>query len=328
MAEARWATQQEATVASGDGTAALPTAGAAIDAKTFRFARSIPLGNRGLATLQLDAAALAHSSLADLRIATPDGHQVPFLVERLDEPLAVTLPALEGARSARDASTRSRYRVRLPYASLPASRLVLHTDARVFDRRVGVEVEAASGEDARPGRAGSTGRITLAVESWRHTDPETPAPALTIQLPPLKVTDLSVVIDEGDNAPLPVRDASLLLPSYRLRFFRDGRTALTLLYGRADLPPPRYDLALVAPRLLGAPADEVSAGAEEGAGNVTGITPTVVFWCALAIAVAALLALIARLLRPGGGEQNAPPTSPSSPSVSPSHSASSGSPGE
>jgi hypothetical protein len=133
-----------------------------------------------------------------------------------------------------------------------------------------------------------------------------PAPALTIALPPLRVTDLSLVIDEGDNAPLPIRDATLLLPAYRLRFFRDGHTPLSLLYGRSDLAAPRYDLALLAPRLLGASAQDVVPGAEQGSSNVTGVTPTVVFWGALALAVLVLVVLIARLLRPDGGTPAAP----------------------
>ena len=314
LASARWSTEREAASPTATVPQPLPTGGASIDRQTFRYARAIPLGNTGLATLSLDAAALAHTSLADVRIATPDGHQVPFLVERLDEPLTVALPPLAPAKSSRDAATQSRYRVRLPYAGLPPSRLVLHTDARVFDRRVTVEVEPTSAADARPAR--SSGRLLLAAETWRHTDPETPAPALALSLPRADAQELFVVIDEGDNAPLPLRDPTLLLPSYRLRFFRDGRTPLTVLYGRPDLGAPRYDLALVAPRLLGAPAEEVTAAGEEATRNVTGITPTIVFWCALAVAVAALLALLARLLRPGDSER-APPASPSSSTASP-----------
>jgi hypothetical protein len=123
-------------------------------------------------------------------------------------------------------------------------------------------------------------------------------------------------VDEGDNAALPIRDASLLLPGYRLRFFRDGHTPLTLLYGRGDLAPPRYDLALVAPRLLGATADDVVPGAETTAADVTGITPTIVFWCALGVAVAALLALLVRLLRPAATPHASPAsTSPSPPAA-------------
>jgi hypothetical protein len=312
LAAAHWGESRQVAVAASDSTVAMPTVGASIDAATFRYARTIPLGEPGLTTLPLDAAALAHASLGEVRIATADGHQVPFLVERLDEPLAVALPAPLRLTSGRDPSTRSRYQLRLPYAGLPASRLVIHTDARVFDREVTVQVLPSPDDDPRV----RNGPVTLAAMAWRHADPESPAPALTVNLPALRVAELSLLIDEGDNAPLPLGDASLLLPSYRLRFFRDGLTRLTLLYGRSDLGAPRYDLALLAPRLLGAPARDAVAGAERGAADVTGVTPTIVFWCALAIAVLALLVLIARLLRPGGGAPAAPTASTPSPTSS------------
>src|SRR5205823_5725355 len=219
LVTARWGPAREITVTASDSTGAIPTAGATIDPRTFRYARTIPLGTRGLATLPLDAAALAHGTLSDVRIATDDGHQIPFLVERLDEPLSVALPVPDRLTSGRDPASRSRYRIRLPYAGLPASRLVMHTDARVFDRQVALEVLPSS-DDPR----GREGMITLAATSWRHTDPDVPAPALDVALPALQAAELSLVIDEGDNAPLPIRDATLLLPAYRLRFFRDGRT--------------------------------------------------------------------------------------------------------
>ena len=302
LADAHWGAVSEVTPTTAESTVALPIAGAAIDSKAFRYTRSIPLGTPGLTTLPLDAAALAHGTLADVRIATADGHQVPFLVERLDEPFSVALPALERIKSGRDPASRSRYRVRLPYSGLPGSRLVIRTDARVFDRRVSLEMLPSAEEDIRARR----GPITISSTEWRHADPELPASALSVELPPLRVADLALVIDEGDNAPLPLREATLLLPAYRLRFFRDGQTPLTLLYGRPDLGPPQYDLALLAPRLLGAPAQDALPGMEQGVANVTGVTPTVVFWCALALAVVALLVLIARLLRPGGGAPQAP----------------------
>jgi hypothetical protein len=279
----------------------------------FRYARRLPLGTPGLTTLPLDAAALAHGSLANVRIATADGHQVPFLVERMDEPLSVTLPAPERVTSKGDLPSRSRYRIRLPYSGLPAGRLVVHTDARVFDRDVALQIQPSADDDPRA----RTGPVTLATTSWRHADPELPAPALTIELPPLRVGELTLVIDEGDNAPLPIRAATLLLPAYRLRFFRDAHTPLTFLYGRSDLTSPRYDLALLAPRLLGAPAHDVVAGPEREGADVTGVTPTIVFWCALGAAVLVLIVMIARLLRPGGGA----PATPASASPTPTSSA-------
>ena len=299
---ARWGEPRASTVAASDSTASIPLAGGEIDPRSFRYSRTIPNQSAGLTTLPLDAAALAHGSLNDVRVATDDGHQVPFLIERLDEPLSVVLPTLERVKSARDPASRSRYRIHLPYAGLPASRLVIDTDARVFERQVAVEMLPSAEDDARARR----GSIMIAQSTWRHTEPELPASALAIELPPLRVADLSLVIDEGDNAPLPIRDATLLLPSYRLRFFRDGHTPLTLLYGRSDLGAPRYDLALLAPRLLGRPAQDVLPGSEQGASNVTGVTPTIVFWGALALAVLVLVVLIARLLRPGGGTPAAP----------------------
>src|SRR5205085_9849896 len=147
-----------------------------IDPQQFRYARSIPEGAAGLVTLPLDAAALAHGTLADVRIATTDGHQVPFLVERLSEPLAVRLPGPERLTSGRDPSTRSRYRIRLPYTGLPASRLVVQTDARVFDREVELQMLPSVVDDPRA----RSGPVTIAAAAWRHADPELPAPALTI----------------------------------------------------------------------------------------------------------------------------------------------------
>ena len=70
---------------------------------------------------------------------------------------------------------------------------------------------------------------------------------------------------KGTTRALPLERARLLLPSYRLRYFAPAGAALHLLYGRDDLQPPRYDLALLAPRLMGAAATEVAAGPGVGA---------------------------------------------------------------
>jgi hypothetical protein len=316
LAPARWGSRRDLAPTAADSGTSLPTGGAAIDVGAFRYARSIPSGAAGLTTLSLDAPVLAHSGLGDVRIATADGRQVPYLVERLGEPLSIALPPLERITSNRDPASRSRYRIRLPYAGLPSSRLVIHTDARVFEREVALEMLPSAEEDARARR----GSITLTSTTWRNADPEVAAPALTVELPRLAVNELSLVIDEGDNAPLPLRDPTLLLPSYRLRFFRDARTPLTLVYGRSDLGAPRYDLALLAPRLLGAAAQDIVPGPERASADVTGVTPTIVFWCALGLAVVALIVLIARLLRPGASEQ-APSPAPAPPSTSSASSA-------
>ncbi|MFL5615926.1 MAG: DUF3999 family protein [Gemmatimonadaceae bacterium] len=315
LSAAHWGGTGDLAAAAPDSTVAMPITGATIDVGGFRYTRALPLGTPGLTTLPLDAAALAHGSLADTRIATADGHQVPFLVERLDEPLSVALPMPARITRRGDPGSRTRYRIQLPYSGLPAGRLIVHTDARVFNREVALQMLPSADDDPRA----RGGPVTLSTTAWRHTDPDQPASALSLELPPVRVAEVTLVIDEGDNAPLPIRDATLLLPAYRLRFFRDAHTPLRLIYGRSDLTPPRYDLALLAPRLLGAPAHDIVPGAEQEGADVTGVTPTIVFWCALGAAVLVLIVMIARLLRPGGGAPATPASaSPTSTSSAPS----------
>jgi len=77
------------------------------------------------------------------------------------------------------------------------------------------------------------------------------------------VRELLVIISEGDNTPLPLVSARVLLPAYRLRLFRERGAALRLAYGRDDLSSPQYDLALLAPQLLGVAAAEVTLDPEQ-----------------------------------------------------------------
>jgi hypothetical protein len=286
-------------------------AGAAIDRHAFRYARPITAAEPGLTTITLDAAALAHSSLNDLRIATAEGRQVPYVLERLDTSFSLALAPPELVTSTGEPASSSTYRVRLPYSGLPASRLVMHTTARVFTRVLRLEMPS-SDDDARA----RNGPVVLAMTSWRNDDPDRAAAALEMDVPALHRGELRLVVDEGDNAPLPLRDASLSLPTYRLRFYYAGHTPLTLLYGQPALGAPRYDLALLAPRLSGAAAQEAELGPELDGSHVTGITPTIVFWCALGVAVLALVVLIARLLRPNGSPPAAAAASSTTPTTS------------
>ena len=110
-----------------------------------------------------------------------------------------------------------------------------------------------------------------------------------------------MVVDEGDNAPLPLTKARLLLPLYRLRFFHAGGTSLRMVYGRDDLQPPQYDLALLAPRVMGARAREVDAAPAGSAAPLAGsFASPRIFWVVLTAAVLVLLGLIVRLIRGQG----------------------------
>ncbi len=192
---------------------------------------------------------------------------------------------------------RSVYLVTLPYANLPASSLVIETSGRVFQRTVRIGVERP------PDRVRRDAYFDIrAAETWRHAEEQTPARPLTLPLGTMEETELVLVVDEGDNAPLPLTTARLLLPSYRLRFFHAGGTPLRMVYGRDDLQPPQYDLALLAPRVMGARAREVEAAPASSAASRSGeaFASPKIFWVVLTGAVLVLLGLIVRLLENGG----------------------------
>ena len=105
------------------------------------------------------------------------------------------------------------------------------------------------------------------------------------------------IVDEGDNAPLPITAARLLLPSYRLRFFRPAGATLRLVYGRDDL-----QRAAVRSRAPGAARDgrrgargHAAAGGRDAPPRASFISPRA-FWVVLGGAVLVLLALIVRLI--------------------------------
>lgn len=300
--EAHWEAEREIKAeAESPANNGIPEAGSAIDLGSFRYARSIAAGKPGLSALPLDAAILAHSRIADLRIGGADGRQIPYLVEKVDEPLPLDLPALEKTQSphsgrytdGRGAGARSYYRLRLPFQDLPPARLVFTTSARIFRRNLRVLIERNPLDERQEPWTES-----IAEAIWSHADPETAAQALTLKIPSLKTTEALVVVEEGDNSPLPITSAKLLLPAHRLRFFRGSETGLKLYYGRSDLDAPRYDLAILTPRLLGAAAEEIQLGPEvEVAPIKTQPLSLKLFWGILIGAVAVILILISRLVK-------------------------------
>ena len=310
---ATWRERRDSAGPAGGPPASVAVPGGGpIDPKPFLVSRKIPSGPAGLTALKLDAAVLAGSEgLADVRIRESGGSQVPYLVETLAEPLALRLPALRsvprpdvGDRAAPADPRHTYFEVTLPYPDLPPGSLSIPTPARVFQRPVALlfvrEETAATDRHGRP----AGGPETVAVATWTHADPETPAPPLSLQLPRLPKGRLVLEVDDGDNGPLALGEPVLLLPSHRLRFVREGTAPLTLLYGQPGLQPPRYDITLLASRLLGAPAEEVSPEpAEQAPAAARRDFSGRLFWGVLIGAVVVLLGLVVRLV----GKSEAPP---------------------
>jgi len=191
------------------------------------------------------------------------------------------------------------YRVRLPRGReplerLPSARLVLTTPARVFTRRVTLGIE--HGPDRR---RRDPWFEALATADWAHADQDSPAPALTMAIPPMEGREVLLTVQEGDNSPLSLAPARLLLPSYRLRLFRERDVTLRLAYGSEGLNPPQYDLALLAPQLTGVAATEVMPGPEQAGApeSQSVLLSPPIFWGVLGVAVLVLIALVVRLVR-------------------------------
>jgi len=301
--EAQWGEPQTRTAGNAQTSdAGLPTTGASIEAAKFKYLRDIPAGEPGMVALRLDEAVLAHSRgivsrFADVRVIGDDGRQVPYLVERSSEPLSVDimLERLDPVPAAlRTKPNETVYGIAWPHERLSAARLVLTTNTRVFRRRVNVATERPADRLRR-----DPWIEMLASAEWVNANQETAAPALTLPLPDTQASRLLVMVDEGDNSVLRISSGRLLFPRYRLRFFRDTEATLRLAYGQPELITPSYDLALLAPRLLGVSASEVAAGDERGDSNTpaASLLPPQVFWAIVTGAVLVLVFLIVRLVR-------------------------------
>ena len=260
--------------------------GAPLERAQFRVSRKLPDAPPGLTVLVLDADVLARrNQLADVRIADAEGRQVPYIVEQRAEPLTLKLPLPQRQGTGRE----SIHRFDLPYADWPTgTRLVLTTDARVFDREVTVRRAADS---HRNRRSGPMDRAT-----WRSVDPDLLAPPLSFDMESNRSRSIEVVVDEGDNAPLALSSAQLIVPSVALRFHHPG-TPLSLLYGNRRASTPRYDLELRAPQLFSAQAHELSlapvAPRPDAEDDRQGRK---LFWIGIAVAAIVLIALLAKLL--------------------------------
>ena len=288
-----------------------PPLGAPLDPAAFRYARPLASDAAGLVQITLDAPALAHSrgqfgGFADLRILDASNRQVPYIIERGGAPVVIDVPITPVAspKAVEPYAGRGRsssYQLTLPVANLPVSYLTVDTTASVFTREVRIGMERAADRLHR-----DTWFDVVARAPWTHVDGQAGSASLTIELGFIHTNTPLLVIDEGDNAPLPISGASLTVPAYRVRFFNPGGP-LRLMYGRNDLTAPQYDLALLAGEISASSAREIVPAPEtapdDGVDARKPLISSLAFWIALAIAVVVLLGLIVRLVRKGAANE-------------------------
>ena len=296
---------------AADAPAAAARPGATLDPSGFRYERRLPEGPSELVTLPLDPAALAHSqgpisNFADVRIVDDRNAQIPYVLEQRSEPLTVELAITRTTPRVPDLAKRGRgtlsfYLVVLPYENLPHPVVRLETPAQVFRRTVELGVQR------EPDRRHKTGWFEpLERMIWQHAVPDSPPPPLDVPFHRLDRRELLLIVDEGDNRPLPISRAALRLPGWQLRFFRPA-SPLRLVYGRTDLREPRYDVTLLSPSVMSGPAREIDAAPEIAVGRPAVLLTPRTFWIVLSVAVVALLGLIVRLISSGTGSRPSPP---------------------
>lgn len=261
------------------------TGGATLDRSGFAYERPLPKA-KGLVSLALDLDVLARSdgSLSDLRIVNAQNEQVPYVVESLPQLMVLPLPVPARAKE----GSSSLYRIELPYESLPTgTALELTTSTHVFERDVTLRLPA----DEQRGREVSV----LTVVPWSGMRPDS-VPPLMFDVSHHEARVLELLIDEGDNAPLPITSVRLTVPAYAIRFYHPG-TALTLLYGNRSIGAPRYDLALLAKQIATEKAQPLTlTKPPRPTATHTGVDSKRWFWLALIFAVAVLLSLLSRLI--------------------------------
>ena len=300
-----WRTQPPVTLAPVDEGLPMPETGSAMSTERFEYVRDIPPGPAGLIAVQMDLPAMAHTGrdsrrFRDVRILDRSGLQVPYLLESRDEPLISDLKIERKALPAdvdQPPAGVTSYLVHVPFKDLPNPRLVLTTKARVFQRAVtiGTIVPKSERQKARFVQRGNA--------TWTHADQEIAAPPLSFALPDTANSEeVYLLIDEGDNQPLPIDTVTLLVPQYALRLFRRDNQPLRMLYGRDDLNSPRYDLQLLSGQVLGRTAADVSTGPEQPLSGGLGasgfdLVPAPVFWSVLTVTVIVLLGLVVRLMK-------------------------------
>jgi hypothetical protein len=189
-------------------------------------------GPEGLVAVPLDAEVLSHarSDLADLRLVTPDGRQIPFLLRERPGEADLGEVAFERGEHGR----RSRLRVKLDDPNLPLSAITLRTSARAFSREVRILRPRAT--QLEP------------VRSWTwSSNGETSG--LSLGLYERFGDELIVEIENGDDAPLPIESVSLRAPAWEVVAILPAGGA-TLVYGDPRARAPGYDLYLVRDRVL------------------------------------------------------------------------------
>jgi hypothetical protein len=271
----------------------VPLAGAPLDTKDWLYRRTVQLSRAGVQELELDPEALARArpDFADLRLLR-NGNQIPYVLEKpaLSRSLALTPVVTPDAKR----PGFSVWRLTLPQAGLPLQRLVLTCATPLFSREIRL-YEMVAGTDGR------TREIDLAGGTWSRTpEPGVPETRIFELSGRIQSNTVWIETDNGDNPAIALGTVQVVHPVVRLVFKVADTDGCALTYGNAEAAAPRYDLRLVAGKLLTSGrhvARLADGGQPAAAGNfLARVNNRYLLWGALALVVVVLLVVVAKLL--------------------------------
>lgn len=272
----------------------VPLTGTPIDATDWTRRKSITLTRSGIQELELNPAILAKtkSDFADLRLLR-DGNQIPYILEQpaLARALSVTPVASPDAKH----PSVSVWQLHLPQKGFPLRRLVLSSPTPLFQREFRVFEKITNAESGAY-------EITLASGEWHRTPDASVPESRVLEIPQRTHTDtLWIETDNGDNPPITLGPVQVIYPVVRLIFKTESTDGFALAYGNPAANAPRYDLSLVAAKLLTSPravanVDDAEAESSGARKPFAGLNGGYVFWMALGLVVIVLLVVVAKLL--------------------------------
>ncbi|MCF7687540.1 MAG: DUF3999 domain-containing protein [Cephaloticoccus sp.] len=271
----------------------VPLRGAPLDTQEWRLRRAIVIAHSGVQELELDPLALARSQVdfGDLRIMR-EGNQIPYLLEQPALARAIKLTPV-AANDPRQPSV-SRWQLHLPQAGLPISRIALTSTTPLFSRqfRIFEKLTQANGQGYE---------LNLAAGGWSRTpEPGSPENRVFELGSRPKGDTIWIETDNGDNPAIDLGAVQVIHPVVRLIFKVPEIDGYALVYGNKSALKPRYDLSLVAVRLLTASRNDaflVPAEQNTGQRNLFSMLKGgYVLWSALALVVIGLLVVVAKLL--------------------------------
>ena len=154
--------------------------GAALNTSAWRYRKAVRASRDGVLQIELDLDVLAHAQAGfeDLRLIR-DGKQLPYILERTSISRALT-PTVKPLADAHEPNT-SRWRLQLPRAGLPVTRLTCRAGTTLFQRDLQLYEMAADdrGEQYRRHLGSATWYEPRTAPGWNSFCPWRLRPAPT-----------------------------------------------------------------------------------------------------------------------------------------------------